>query len=77
MPSVSDKQARTMQAAAHDKSFAEKVGIPQSVARHYVQADEAKAHHKPAAESVTAQPMSQVTTSGYVHPSGPAPFKIF
>lgn len=39
MPSVSPKQARTMAAAAHNKKFAKKVGIPQSVAKEYNQAD--------------------------------------
>lgn len=40
MPSESRRQHRTMEAAAHDKEFAEKLGIPQSVAREYVDADE-------------------------------------
>lgn len=39
MPSKSKKQARTMRAAAHDPAFAKKMGIPQSVARDYVEAD--------------------------------------
>jgi hypothetical protein len=39
MPSTSPKQARTMAAAAHDPAFAEKVGIPQSVAQDFNQAD--------------------------------------
>lgn len=39
MPSVSSKQARTMQAAAHNKAFAKKVGIPQKVAREFAAAD--------------------------------------
>lgn len=39
MPSKSQKQARTMRAAAHDPSFAKKVGIPSSVAREFVSAD--------------------------------------
>lgn len=39
MPSKSPKQARTMRAAAHDKSFAKKLGIPQKVAKEYVAAD--------------------------------------
>jgi hypothetical protein len=43
MPSTSAKQARTMRAAAHDKKFAKKLGIPQSVAKEYVAADKAKA----------------------------------
>lgn len=39
MPSTSPKQARTMAGAAHDPKFAKKVGIPQSVAREFNQAD--------------------------------------
>jgi len=39
MPSKSEKQARTMRGAAHDKEFADKVNIPQDVAREYVEAD--------------------------------------
>lgn len=42
MPSKSAKQARTMRAAAHDRAFAKKLGIPQSVAREYVKADQRK-----------------------------------
>lgn len=42
MPSVSEKQARTMRAAAHDPGFAKKVGIPQGVAREFVSADQKK-----------------------------------
>ena len=39
MPSKSAKQARLMRAAAHDKKFAEKVGVDQATAREYVAAD--------------------------------------
>jgi len=42
MPSTSDKQRRTMAAAAHDPKFAKKMGIPQSVATEYNQADKGK-----------------------------------
>jgi hypothetical protein len=42
MPSKSPKQARTMRAAAHSKSFAKKLGIPQKVAREYTAADKRK-----------------------------------
>lgn len=42
MPSKSPKQARTMRAAAHDKGFAKKVGIPQNVAKEFVEADKRK-----------------------------------
>jgi hypothetical protein len=39
MPSKTPKQARLMAAAAHDKKFAKKVDVPQSVAREFNQAD--------------------------------------
>jgi len=39
MPSKSYKQHKLMLAAAHSPSFAKKVGIPQSVAREFVEAD--------------------------------------
>lgn len=39
MPSSTPRQARTMAAAAHNPSFAKKVGIPASVAKDFNQAD--------------------------------------
>lgn len=42
MPSVSDKQRRFMQAAAHSPEFAKKAGISQSVAKEFNDADQAK-----------------------------------
>lgn len=42
MPSKTPKQARTMRAAAHDPSFAKKLGIPQKVAKEFVAADKAR-----------------------------------
>lgn len=42
MPSQSAKQARTMAAAAHDPQFAKRMGIPQSVAKEFNQADKGK-----------------------------------
>ncbi len=39
MPSKTKKQARLMAAAAHDPSFAKKVGAPQKVAKEFNQAD--------------------------------------
>jgi hypothetical protein len=53
MPSTSDKQHRTMEAAAHDPAFAKKEGIPQSVARDFVAADKrasAGPHKEPDAD---------------------------
>ena len=42
MPSKSAAQKRLMQAAAHNRSFAKKAGVPQSVAKKFVRADKAK-----------------------------------
>ena len=42
MPSKSPAQKRLMQAAAHSRSFAKKVGVPMSVAKKFVRADKAK-----------------------------------
>jgi hypothetical protein len=42
MPSKSAKQARTMRAAEHDPKFAKKMGIPQKVAKEFVNADKRK-----------------------------------
>lgn len=42
MPSKSEKQARTMRAAAHDKEFADRMGIDQDVAKEFVEADKKK-----------------------------------
>lgn len=39
MPSSSEKQARTMAAAAHNPAFAKKVGIPPGVAKEFNAAD--------------------------------------
>ena len=42
MPSRTPKQKRTMAAAAHNKKFANKMEIPQKVARDYVAADQGR-----------------------------------
>lgn len=39
MPSRSQKQARTMAAAAHNPAFAKKIGIPQKVAKEFNRSD--------------------------------------
>lgn len=51
MPSTSKKQARTMAAAAHDPAFAKKVGIPQTVAREFFNADQASKRRKAVVKS--------------------------
>lgn len=38
MPAKSEKQERFMQAVAHNKGFAKKVGVPQSVGREFTKA---------------------------------------
>jgi hypothetical protein len=40
MPSRTKKQAKLMAMAAHDKGAAKRVGVPQSVAREFNQADQ-------------------------------------
>jgi hypothetical protein len=42
MPSVSKKQHNFMEAVAHNKAFAKKVGIPQSVGEEFSKADKGK-----------------------------------
>jgi hypothetical protein len=42
MPSKSKAQKKLMQAAAHNKEFAKKVGVPQKVAKEFVAADKKK-----------------------------------
>lgn len=42
MPSKSEKQAKLMQAAAHNPAFAKKVGVPTKVAKEFNAADKGK-----------------------------------
>lgn len=42
MPSVSSKQKRLMDAAAHNPAFAKKVGVPVKVAKEFSQADKGR-----------------------------------
>lgn len=42
MPSKSKVQEKLMRAAAHNPEFAKKVGVPQSVAKEFNQADQRK-----------------------------------
>jgi hypothetical protein len=42
MPSKSKAQEKLMNAAAHNKEFADKVGVPQKVAKEFNEADKAK-----------------------------------
>lgn len=46
MPSKSRKQAKLMQAAAHNPAFAKKVGVPVKVAKEFASADKAKKSSK-------------------------------
>lgn len=46
MPSKSPKQAKLMRAAAHNKGIAESAGVPQSVAREFVDADQRRKARK-------------------------------
>ena len=42
MPSTSARQHRFMALASHDKSAAKQMGVPQSVAREFMQEDKGK-----------------------------------
>ena len=42
MPSVSEKQKRFMDAAAHNPAFAKKVGVPTKVAKEFSKADKGR-----------------------------------
>ena len=46
MPSKSKAQHKLMTAVAHNKSFAKKVGIPQSVGKDFMEADKGKKFKK-------------------------------
>ena len=46
MPSSSEKQEKFMRAVAHDKDFAKKAGVPQSVGKDFNDADKAKGKKK-------------------------------
>jgi len=46
MPSVSKKQHNLMEAVAHSKDFAKKVGIKQSVGKDFAAADKGKTFKK-------------------------------
>lgn len=46
MPSTTSRQAKFMAAAAHDKEFAQKAGIPQEVAKEFNDADQSVKHFK-------------------------------
>lgn len=56
MPSTTEKQARTMAAAAHDPKFAKKVGIPQKVATEFNQADKGTSRLSKAMSAPPAAP---------------------
>ena len=46
MPFKSEKQARTMRAAAHNPAFAKKIGVPVKAAKKMVAHDKSKAKPK-------------------------------
>jgi hypothetical protein len=46
MPTKSPKQKKLMQAVKHNRKFAKKMGIPQSVGAKFVAADKRKARKK-------------------------------
>jgi hypothetical protein len=47
MPSSSEKQERFMSAIAHDKEFAKKAGVSQSVGKEFHEADKSRSNGTP------------------------------
>lgn len=60
MPSKSKAQADLMRAAAHNKEFADKVGVPQSVAKEFAAADKAKTKKKTTKNCIIRTSMATV-----------------
>ena len=46
MPSKSEKQKHFMEAAAHNKEFADRAGIDQETAKHFVEEDQRLKHEQ-------------------------------
>jgi hypothetical protein len=68
MPSTSGKQHRFMEAIAHNKAFAKKVGVPQSVGQDFSNADKGKTFKesgmkKMANGGITSAKMGSVKTA--------------
>ncbi len=61
MPAVSAKQEKFMQAIAHNKAFAKKVGVPQSVGREFTKKEGTKMKY--AKGGMTASKMGAVKTA--------------
>lgn len=64
MPSKSKKQKRFMAAAAHNKKFAKKAGIKQSVAREFHEADRRSSRVRKAAGGSVRDPLRTGPRSG-------------
>lgn len=62
MPSTSAKQHRFMEAVAHDKKFADKVDVPQSVGRDFSEADKRKKQRKKQRDQEAAAAKAQAMT---------------
>ena len=62
MPSTSKKQHNFMQAIAHNKDFAKKVGVPQSVGKDFAEADKGKTFRKGGASRPSVQGINKQKT---------------
>jgi len=60
MPSVSGKQHRFMEMVAHDPEAAKRVGVPQSVGKDFVAADEGKTENNARARLKTPKAAPQM-----------------
>ena len=85
MPSSSKKQHNFMEAIAHNKAFAKKVGIPQSVGKDFSNADKGKTFKKggdimaskmsPKIMAMMAARKKPMTQPGVAEPGTPAMMK--
>ena len=84
MPSKSKRQHDFMEAVAHNKAFAKKVGVPQSVGEDFAKADKGKHFKKgginmkkrsvnPAMAMMAARAMPSPAAAPMAAPAGPAP----
>ncbi len=61
MPSKSEKQHAFMRIAGHDKTFADKVGIPQETAQEFYDADKKQGLYQKPGKAKKKKPLQTLT----------------
>jgi hypothetical protein len=70
MPAVSKKQEKFMQAVAHNKGFAKKVGVPQSVGREFTKGSDMKGEHPVQKKAKSGAKMVKMAAGGKAYAKG-------